>query len=151
MANQDNKCSDLIISKIEFNQWDQIFEMQKSLQEFLGYDFKNMSLKEISEFFLFNKHALEDEMGEMMDALGGVNDGIGSAVWKKWKKDNLETHLLSINSLSKRDRKELLMEIVDIFHFVINFPIACGFTGSEIANAYIAKNKENVERQKRGY
>lgn len=152
MANNDNKCSDLDVQDNEYREFDFIFNMQKELQEKnYGYSFRDMSMGQLVAFLFMNKHALEDEMSETMDAVGGIHDGIGNAAWKPWKKDNEKVYHMSIHDLSERDRKELLMEIVDQFHFFMNQAVACGFTGSDIANAYIAKNKENWERQKRGY
>lgn len=152
MANKDNICSDLLLSKQQFPEMDALFEMQKTLQEkTYGYNFDQMNLGHLVSFLLMNKHALEDEMSETMDAVGGIHDGIGNAAWKPWKTDNVLVNSMSIKDLSQRDRKELMFEIVDQLHFFINQAIACGFTGSDIMNGYIAKNKENIERQKRGY
>ena len=152
MANTDNNMLDLKLPPLEnFSQWDMIFEMQKELQERLGYDFKSMTLSQIADFMMFNKHALEDEIGEMLDALGGIHDGIGNAVWKRWKAKRKIAETTTIDYLTQRDRAELMFEIVDMLHFFINFAVSCGFTGSEIANGYLAKNKENHRRQDNNY
>lgn len=152
MANTDNSCSDLQVERKEYPEFDKIFNMQKILQESTyGYKFKDMTLKEIVDFWFMNKHAMDDEQSEMFDALGGVHDGIGNAVWKPWKADNAFTKNMGMENLSERDRKELLMEIVDMFHFFMNYAVSVGFNGSDIANAYVAKNEENVRRQQEGY
>lgn len=152
MANNDNTCDHLEVGLTEFPEFDKIFQMQKDLQEkTYGYKYEDMTLKELVQFMLLNKHALEDEMSETMDALGGIHDGIGPASWKPWKKENGYTSTMSLEDLSKRDRQELLMELVDQFHFFMNQVVACGFTGSDLANGYIAKREENVRRQKKGY
>lgn len=152
MANTDNSCNHLEVDNKKFPEIDQLFQTQYDIQtKIYGYDFKSMSLRELVQFWLMNKHAEDDETNEMFDALGGIHGGIGNAVWKPWKKDHRIGNTLNINDLSEKDRKELLMEIVDKFHFFMNFAISAGFTGSEVANAYYAKNKENIERQKNGY
>lgn len=152
MANTDNSCNHLEVDNKSYPEIDQLFQTQLDIQtKVYGYDFENMSLKELVDFWLMNKHAEDDETNEMFDALGGIHDGIGNAVWKPWKKAHSNTAGLSIKSLSERDRKELLMEVVDKLHFFMNFAVSVGFTGSEITNAYYAKNAENIERQKRGY
>jgi len=152
MANSDNTLNHLKVGEEVFDQFDRIFKLQKDIQEgTYGYKFKDMSLDQIAQFWFMNKHAMEDEVSEMFDALGGINDGIGNAAWKPWKQKNALARELSIGDLSDDDRKELLMEYVDIFHFFINFGVSAGFTGSEVANAYIAKNKENINRQKNNY
>jgi len=138
--------------KGNFPEWDRIFDLQKSIQEKVyGYDFQSMTLKELSNFWLMNKHALEDELSEMFIALGGEKDGIGNAVWKPWKKDHYIADRMHIKDLSESDTSLLLFEIVDAFHFLINFAVSCGFSGSDVASAYIEKNKENIRRQEEGY
>lgn len=152
MANTDNNCSNLSVGIKEYQEWDKIFHMQKTLQEkAYGTKFEGMSINQIAQFWFTNKHALEDELSEMFDALGGINDGIGNAGWKPWKQDNAKTHEMTIGDLTKEDRLELLMEIVDVLHFYMNFAVSVGFTGSDIANAYVVKNEENYRRQREGY
>ena len=152
MANTENDLSHLNPKDDKFEEFDSLFDLQKSIQEkTYGYNFEGMSLADIAKFWFMNKHAMEDELSEMFDALGGIRDGIGNAVWKPWKKDNALSNGLSIEELSSHDRHELLMEYVDVFHFFINFGVSVGFTGSEVVNAYIAKNKENINRQKNNY
>lgn len=152
MANIDNKCSDLKISNRTSKALDYIFEIQRNAQENnYGYNFDNMTLKDICDFWLMNKHALTDELHEMFDALGGIDDGIGNAVWKPWKKDNLKAENMTINDLSKKDLLELKFEIVDAFHFLINFAVSINMTGSEFYNLFLSKNQENADRQKRNY
>lgn len=151
MGNKDNSCKDVKSDFQISEDFDKIFEMQKKLQTRLGYDFDNMSLEKITSFWLFNSHAFSDEVSEMFDALGGINDGIGNAVWKKWKKKNTETGNMVISDLSDNDLIELKFEIVDAFHFFINFGISIGMSGSELFSMYIAKNAENHKRQDEGY
>ena len=127
--------------------------MQKGLQLRIDPNFcdPNESLKSISDFMIKNKHALEEELCETLNALGGVNDGIGSAVWKWWKKDHQKASQMTINDLSERDKLELHLEIVDQFHFLMNQMIKTGMSGSDLFNLYILKNEENFKRQDNGY
>jgi predicted DNA-binding protein YlxM (UPF0122 family) len=154
MANSDNSCADLKVedhySKVS-DTFKLIYEKQIELQKRLGYDFKDWSLKEISEFWMVNKHALSDELNEMFDALGGIKDGIGPAAWKYWKKDNSKAKDLKISDMSESDRLELFYEWIDGLHFYMNFAISIGMTSKDIVNLYMAKNSENHDRQKRGY
>jgi hypothetical protein len=87
----------------------------------------------------------------MFDALGGINDGIGNAAWKFWKSLHCDSEVLTIEDLSDKDLLELKFEIVDAFHFMINFAISIGMTGSEVYSLYKIKNKENFERQENNY
>lgn len=147
-----NVCSSLNVKEEKIVDINYIFELQKKTQEqTYGYDFSEMNLKKISEFWFMNSHALQDEIHEMFDALGGMHDGIGNAAWKPWKKKNKVANDIYIEDLSGRDLKELKFEIVDAFHFMINFAVSVGMTGSELIDMYISKNKENINRQKNNY
>ena len=154
MANSDNKCADLKVEDHYSNTNDTlglIYNKQKELQSRLGFDFTDWSLDKIAKFWTVNKHAMSDELNEMFDALGGINDGIGSAAWKYWKQDNLKAGSMTIKDLSESDRLELFYEWIDGLHFYMNFAISIGMTSEDIVNLYIAKQKENINRQERGY
>lgn len=154
MANTDNKCSGLQINYEVAKEFDEILDMQKSLQLRIdpNFDDPNESIASVARFLLANKHALEDELSETMDALGGIHDGIGSGAWKWWKKDNkLQAENQRISDLSERDIIELKMEVVDQFHFFMNQMIKIGMTGSELYSMYKSKNAENFNRQNNNY
>lgn len=158
MANKDNKLSHLRIGKNQYPDLDMLFETQKSLQSFIAdkkgiHDItdKNHNIGMKVLFLMANKHAFEDEWCELMDAMGGINDGAGSAAWKWWKDENPSTATKYLSDLSEDDLIELKMEYVDALHFFINFGLILGMTGSEVMNIYLAKNAENIDRQKRGY
>jgi hypothetical protein len=154
MANTDNACSNLEIKDYSTEGSDtlgMIYEKQIELQKRLGFDFNDWNIKQISEFWLVNKHAMSDELNEMFDALGGINDGIGSSAWKYWKKDNKLAADMKVSDLSESDRLELFYEWIDGLHFYMNFAISIGMTSKDILNLYMAKNSENHNRQNRGY
>lgn len=154
MANSDNKCADLEVEDFYSKSEDtlgMVFNKQKELQARLGFDFKDWTIKEISDFWLANKHAMSDELGEMFDALGGINDGIGNAAWKYWKKDNAKAADMKISDLTEADRLELFYEWIDGLHFYMNFAISIGMTPKDVVNLYMSKNAENHDRQERGY
>jgi len=155
MANIDNECSGLEINDLHASSKDTLgdcFNHQKEMQEkTYSYDFSNLTIGEIVDFCFMNKHALEDEISEFFDALGGVKDGGGNAAWKPWKKENSHIRQLKISDLSDNDLKELKMEYVDMFHFFLNFGAVIGMTPKELYNYYMSKAQENKDRQKRGY
>jgi len=135
-------------------EFDEIVNMQAALQEKVQPGFYNPeeNIASIGKFLLANKHAMEDEMGETLDALGGIHDGIGAGAWKWWKKSNREeADWMTMKDLTERDTIELKMEIVDQFHFFMNQMIKVGMTGSELYSMYKSKNAENFNRQNRGY
>lgn len=159
MANTDNQCKNLFIGneyEKSTHHLDDLINLQKNTQEGVyGYDFSNMTLGQIKDFWLWNTRAIEDEISEAYDALGGVsNNGetsIGNAVWKPWKKDHKKAYTMKISDLSDDDIIELKMELVDIQHFIFNLMISVGMDAKDLYNFYLSKNKENIERQQRGY
>jgi hypothetical protein len=155
MADQ-NTCSDLEIINHPFPQFEELLNIQLQLQEKImpgfGEGIFNESLADKAKFLIANKHAMEEEYGEMLNALGGMHDGIGSAAWKWWKKDNKEkASTMTLEDLSERDLIELKMEVVDKFHFFLNVMLKVGMTGGELYSYFQAKNRENINRQNNGY
>ncbi len=132
-----------------------LFMLQKDIQENVyGYDFKKMQegpLSDMRKFFDWNYHAIQDEMRETMEALGGVRDGIGSGIWKPWKSSHKQAETMTFVGMSESDKKELKMELIDHLHFLFNKMHAVGMTPEELFNYYFAKNEENRNRQKNGY
>lgn len=132
-----------------------LYNLQKDIQENVyGYNFQELqteNLEDFRRFFDWNFHAIIDELMETMNALGGIKDGIGNAVWKPWKKDHQKIQTMSYNDLSENDKKELKMELIDIQHFLFNMMLACDMTPDEIFNFYMSKNQENRNRNKNNY
>lgn len=154
MANKDNECKDLEIKDIlpTGDMLELIYRKQEHMQtKTYGYDYKNMSLADLKDYLMMNNHALVDELHEMLDAVGGINDGIGNAVWKPWKAEHTAAKVMGLNSLSENDQKELLFEVADILCFFMNIPIALGIQPQDLFNVYMAKVKENQNRQDNNY
>lgn len=154
MAKEQNNCSHLSVDDKSYPDMDFLFETQRSLQEFIlkGKKFPepHKLVNSIAIDMLQQKHALDDEFHELMDALGGINHGIGNAAWKWWKSAH-HNNTYTLDNMADNDLIELKMEFVDLLHFVINIGLLLGMNGSEVMNMYLAKNRENIERQKRGY
>lgn len=156
MANTDNECKDLEILDSGYDKstthLDDIMSHQKEMQEkTYGLKFEDMSIRQIMDFWHVNTHAVIDEIHEMTDALGGIKDGSGNAVWKYWKKDFGKFDSMKITDLSENDKKELFMEWIDILHFIINYAASIGLDAKTVYNYYFAKAEENKNRQKNGY
>ena len=155
MANIDNTCADLNIEDLYSNSTDSlgdIIKVQKDTQENVyNFNFDTMTLREIMDFWHINTHALVDEIHEATDALGGIKDGSGNAVWKYWKKDYPKYANLKFSDLSESDQLECKFEIIDMLHFFMNYAISIGMTSQEMYNMFMSKNKENRDRQARGY
>lgn len=155
MANTDNQCAELVIDDLYSGSTDtlgDIMSLQKDTQETVyGFNFSEMTLREIMDFWHVNTHAMVDEIHEATDALGGIKDGHGNAVWKYWKKNHAKYENMKFSELSQNDQLECKFEIIDMLHFFMNYAISIGMTPQEMYNMYMSKNAENRERQKRGY
>jgi len=155
MANIDNQCSDLQIENLYPESKDtlgDILNLQAETQENVyGYNFKEMSLRELMEFWHMNNHALIDEIHEATDALGGIKDGSRNAIWKKWKSAYSTYSDLKFSDLSESDKVECKFEIIDMLHFFMNYAASIGMTAEEMYNMYMSKNEENRRRQANNY
>ena len=152
---QQNNCSILKVGNKTSIDLDRMFLMQKCLQQKFPETGKvgepTMTLTEIATQAQRNLHCFLDEAMEYMDAIGGINDGAANGAWKYWKKDHKKASKQTLADLSDNDLRELQMEVVDMFHFFMNFALLVGMSGSDLYNMYEAKNAENFDRQKRGY
>jgi hypothetical protein len=148
-------CSDLKIENLYSKSTDtlgDILNLQKDTQENVyNHNFNNMSLRDLMLFWHVNNHALIDEIHEATNALGGIHDGDGNAIWKTWKKAHNKYGFVKFSDLSEGDQLECKFEIIDMLHFFMNYAISVGMTPKEMYNMYMSKNKENRERQKNGY
>lgn len=155
MANVDNECSDLKIEDLYSKSTDtlgDIMNLQKNTQEqTYGFTFDDMTLRQVMDFWHINTHALVDEIHEATDALGGIKDGDGNAVWKYWKSAHDKYETMMFEDLSENDKLECKFEIVDILHFFMNYAISIGMTPAEMYNMFMSKNEENRNRQKNNY
>jgi hypothetical protein len=155
MANTDNKCAELEIEDLYSQSTDtlgDILNLQSETQRTIyGYNFEEMSLRELLEFWHMNNHALIDEIHEATDALGGIQDGDGNAIWKKWKKAYASFSDKKFSDLSSSDQLECKFEIIDMLHFFMNYAASIGMTPQEMYNMYMSKNQENRRRQQNNY
>jgi hypothetical protein len=148
MANKDNTLSGLGYLKRHSDDIQLLLDKQNELQKRLGHDFKSMSIQEVAMYCIYNKHCLDDEIGEFMDALGGP---YGNASWKTWKVQHSDMRFMRIKDLTEEHITELKYEAIDILHFVLNFFNAIQMDSSEVLGMYLSKNKENHARQERKY
>jgi len=155
MANTDNQCSNLKIKNLYAESKDtlgDILNLQASTQATVyGYDFSNMTLREVMDFWHMNSHSMIDEIHEATDALGGIKDGHGNAVWKKWKQKYATYSEIKFTDLSDSDQIECKFEIIDMLHFFMNYAVSIGMTAEEMYNMYMSKNEENRRRQANNY
>lgn len=145
-VNPTNKCAQLydqVVSKLD-NPLVDIFNMQLSLQKKLasmgkGIDYENAAPEECIKDLTVQFRNLTLEFAELLERLP----------FKEWKTYTPEQ--LDVNNYSKEDRLEIVYEYCDMFHFFINIGLALGLDGNDLEHLYVTKNKENFDRQKRGY
>lgn len=164
MANIDNQCKDLNV-KDYYNEngyeknkssLADLYNLQAKTQEMYFTKqgrklFSEFTIGDLVDYLAVNNHAIIDELHEMMDAVGGIKDGVGNAAWKPWKSANEGIRQQSLKDLSEGDLKELKMEFIDVMHFVFNAGLAIGITPNELYNYYLSKNEENWNRADSGY
>lgn len=111
------------------------------LEQGQRYDGLCVSQHDFLERFRSNMEAIASEAEEIRDRLP----------WKHWKWEH-RTRVADRAPLSEDERLEIKYELVDMFHFMLNIMIGAGFTSwHEVESYYFAKNKENLDRQERGY
>jgi hypothetical protein len=155
MANIDNTCAELEIKDLYSESSDtlgEILELQADTQKNVyGYNFQDMTLRELMDFWHMNNHAMIDEIHEATDALGGIKQGDGNAIWKRWKQAYKNYSEIRFKDLSESDQLECKFEIIDMLHFFMNYAASIGMTSQEMYNMYMSKNEENRRRQQNNY
>jgi hypothetical protein len=130
-----------------------LIQMQKDIQENVyGYNFKQLQegkLKDLKSFIDWNEEAIRDEQREFANALGGIHTH-GMALWKPWKSKHKEAGEKSLKDLTSEEILELKYEWIDQLHFMFNIALSIGLEEKEVYNLYMAKNKENRNRQNKG-
>lgn len=111
--------------------------MQKQLQEFLGYDFDNMTPQERTALIKEMTIHVGQEINEMLYEL---------PFFKPWKDYSKMTED-EIAAGFEAGRKEF----IDFIHFALNIGLLLNFTADEIFTEYYSKNIENYRRQAEGY
>lgn len=108
---------------------EQVFLLQKELNERIGVDLNGLSEEGKTQWVLNYTRAMQQEIAELID----------SVPWKWWAK------------YQKFDEQNAKVEIVDLFHFLVSLAQVMGMTADDIYEAYLKKNKVNHERQNSGY
>ena len=143
--NPENKCSHLFNQEVEKleNPVVDMFNMQLSLQRHLAekgraVDYDNASFKEKVDDVTVQWRNLTLEFAELVERLPFKE-------WKTYPEDRLSDYL------NEEDKLEVYYEYIDMFHFFMNIGLALGIDGETFEKLYTTKNKENFDRQARGY
>ncbi len=111
------------------DKFDEIFGMQKALNERIGVYTDDLNEEEKTKWILNYTRAMEQELAELVD----------SVPWKWWAK------------YQKFDEQNARVEVVDLFHFFISLAQVLGMSAEDVYQAYLDKNKVNHQRQESGY
>ena len=103
--------------------------MQDALNRRIGVALPPPSDEEKAKWILNYTRAMQQEMAELVD----------SVPWKWWAK------------YQKFDEQNARVEVVDLFHFLISLAQTLGMSAEDVFQAYVKKNKVNLERQDSGY
>jgi len=106
-----------------------IWEMQAALNQRIGVDTANLSDEEKTQWILNYSRAMTQELAELTD----------SVPWKWWAK------------YQEFDKQNAMVEIVDLFHFLVSAAQVMGMTADDVYQVYLQKNKVNHARQDSGY
>jgi dimeric dUTPase (all-alpha-NTP-PPase superfamily) len=108
---------------------EEIFQLQKRLNERIGVRLDDLTQEEQTEWLLKYVRAMQQELAELVD----------SVPWKWWAK------------YQKFDEQNAKVEIIDLFHFLISAAQVFGLSADDVYQSYLKKNKVNMERQEQGY
>lgn len=114
----------IYVSEAAVDKLETIFAMQKSLNDDIV---RLRALEGIpdEEWIRKNVLAMVSELGELLDEVN----------FKWWKNEK------PVNEAAVRE------ELVDILHFFISMCLKAGMDANDLFEGYIAKNKENFDRQ----
>lgn len=141
--NPENTCAHLVNEEVAvLPSIEEMFEMQLKLQNFLAargksIDYVNASFKTRVDQLTIQKRNFDTEFVELLDRLP----------WKEWKTYTPE----QLEDLTGDPLIETQMEFVDMFHFFMNIGLLLKIDGKTLQKLYYLKNKENFDRQIRGY
>ena len=110
-----------------------IFQLQKSFQQLLGNPIPIYSIDFI------NIHNIELIKNQILALVDETMEALREIPWKPWKIKNII------------DVPKFRVELIDIFHFLINLFIFAGMDASKVWSLFLEKNRINVKRQENGY
>lgn len=108
---------------------EELFRMQTSLNDRIGAKLENLGEEQAKYWVLNFSRAMQHELTELEDCYP----------WKWWA------------NYQKTDIQNARVEVVDLWHFLICLTIAVGMSPEDLFQAYIKKNKVNLDRQNSGY
>jgi len=141
--NPENKCAQLYEEKKLKKPLHEMFAMQLELQRDMlkrgkGIDFENASFKDKVDELTKQWRNFNTEFTELLERLPFKE-------WKTYTSEELKGYI------DKEHERECKYEYIDMWHFFINVGLLLGVSADEFVSLYVTKNKENFDRQDRGY
>ena len=93
----------------------------------------------LHKFHVITKENIELIKNQILALFDEVGEALREVPWKPWK---INQHF-NVNKFR--------MELIDVFHFLINLFLLSGMNSRQVINLFKNKNKINVKRQKDGY
>lgn len=143
--NPENKCSHLFDQEVDLTSLtiDDMFKMQKHLQDSLAK--KGRALNYDTATFAEKVRDITTQWRNMNLEMAELLERLPYKEWKTYTDEQKQ------GFSSNEQRLEVLYEYIDVFHFFMNVGLALGIDGETFRRLYGTKNKENFDRQARGY
>lgn len=143
------------------NPTQKMFDLQLSLQQELASKLPKyntdpsqlQTMGEILDHLQRQDDSIADETRELYLSLGEMSRGDkeASAIFKPWKARHDEARNKRWDDLQDSDKLEILFEMIDQIHFVMNKMIGLKMDAKDMFVLYYLKQKENMRRYNSGY
>ena len=143
--NPENKCAQLFSEDIQKlpNPVVDMFKMQLSLQNHLAAKGRALNYETAT-----HKEKVDDISRQWRNMTLEFAELLERLPFKEWK--TYDAAVLA-DFKDKEDMLETYYEYIDMWHFFMNIGLALGIDGDTFEKLYVSKNKENFDRQARGY
>lgn len=112
---------------------EELFKLQIEFQESLGN-----SISDYLSFVILPKN-IQILKNQLLALFSEIGEALQEVPWKPWKQNQ------NFNVSKFR------MELIDVFHFLINLFLYSGMDSNDVIKLFKLKNKINIRRQKDGY
>lgn len=141
--NPENKCAQLMTDNVPDISITDMLNMQKKLQDFYAAKGRAVNLDTASF-----KEKVNDVTVQFRNFSSEFIELINNLPHKEWKTYSPEQ---LAGFTSEEHKLESQYEVIDMFHFFLNMCLLMDIDGPTFQKLYYTKNKENFDRQARGY
>lgn len=141
--NPENKCAQLMVNEVPDISISDMLGMQKKLQDFYASKGRAVNLNTASF-----KEKVNDVTVQYRNFSSEFVELLNNLPHKEWKTYSPEQ---LAGFTSEEHKLESQYEVIDMFHFFLNICLLMDIDGPTFQKLYYTKNKENFDRQARGY